>query len=157
MEHRKPTILLVEDQPTVRLMLHAGLSARGFDVLMAGTGEKALALCKGVDGPIDLLITDIGLTRPQCWTPDADAMVHGIALADAALTVRPSLKVLLLTGHSDEIVEKLDNGRPVQFPLVRKPCDLSTLVATVRQLLGLHPAKAHSLTEDQSNVAHTAS
>src|ERR1043165_4531900 len=117
MEDRKATILLVEDQPTVRLRLHAGLSAHGFEVLMAGTGEKALALCEAVDRPIDLLITDIGFTRPHCWRPDAEAMVHGVALARAAVGIGPSLKVILLTGHSDETLKKLNDG----VPLVTSP------------------------------------
>ena len=155
MEHRKPTILLVEDQPTVRFMLHAGLTAHGFAVFMAGTGEKALALCEGADGPIDLLLTDIGLTRPHCWTPEPGAMVHGVSLARTAVKVRPSLKVILLTGHTDETLKTLGDDGAIEFPVLRKPCDLSILVRSLRQLLGLQPTESPSL-EGQSSVAHTA-
>ncbi len=51
---RRPTILLVDDHPSIRLILSAGLKAHGFDVLTAATGEKAMALCEAFDGPIPL-------------------------------------------------------------------------------------------------------
>ena len=137
MEDHMPTILLVEDQPSVRLILSAGLKAHGFQVMTAGTGEKALAFCEGLEGPLDLLITDVGLSAPQQWTSagTALAVVHGLALARAAVKVRPSLKVILLTGHSDETLQRLGGKGGLGFPLLRKPCDVSVLVQTVREVL----------------------
>jgi DNA-binding response OmpR family regulator len=57
MSHFKPTILLVDDQHSIRHILSAGLKANGFEVLTAASGEKALAFCEGFEGPIDLLLS----------------------------------------------------------------------------------------------------
>jgi CheY-like chemotaxis protein len=131
-----PTVLLVDDHPSIRLMLSAGLKAHGFEVLTAATGEKAMAFCKGYDGPIDLLLADVGLTPQELWPTDAtdDSIPHGVALAEQAVQVRPSLKVVLFTGHSDERLKRLGVATD-RFLLLQKPCGLDKLVHTFRQLL----------------------
>jgi CheY-like chemotaxis protein len=133
---RRPTILLVDDHPSIRLILSAGLKAHGFDVLTAATAEKAMALCEAFDGPIDLLLADVGLTPQELWPAGGsdDSIPHGVALAERAMQFRPTLKVILFTGYSDDRLKRLgaDIGR---FALLRKPCGLPTLINTFRQLL----------------------
>jgi CheY-like chemotaxis protein len=104
MSNAKPTILLVDDQHSIRHILSAGLKANGFEVLTAASGEKALALCERCEEPIDLLLTDIGLTPHEFWPKPAmeECVPHGVAVAERALKIRPSLKVALFTGHSDQ-------------------------------------------------------
>jgi two-component system OmpR family response regulator len=132
----KPTILLVDDQHSIRHILSAGLKAHGFEVLTAGSAEKALGLCAGYEGPIDLLLTDISLTPlelgPENVTPDRFLMVS--RLLSGALQLRPSVKVVLFTGHSDKHLARLDLKMDA-FLLLRKPCCLATLVDSCRQLL----------------------
>ena len=130
------TILLVDDNPSVRLIISAGLRANGFDVLAAGTAEKALAFCEGFDGTIDILLSDIGLTPPDLWATETgdEAIPHGVALAVRARQIRPSLKVVLFTGYSDERLNRL-TGEIKEFPVLRKPCELTFLIQTFRQLL----------------------
>lgn len=132
----KPTILLVDDQHSIRHILSAGLKANGFEVLTAASGEKALAFCEGFEGPIDLLISDIGLTPQELWprNPMEECVPHGVAVAEQALKIRPSLKVALFTGHSDQHLARL-GLRTDGFLLLRKPCSLSTLVDICRKLL----------------------
>jgi CheY-like chemotaxis protein len=133
---RRPTILLVDDHPSIRLILSAGLKAQGFDVLTAATAEKAMALCEAFDGPIDLLLADVGLTPQELWMAVAgdDSIPHGVALAERAVQCRPTLQVVLFTGYSDERLTRL--GADVQrFVLLRKPCGLPILINTFRQLL----------------------
>lgn len=136
MSSDKPTILLVDDQHSIRHILSAGLKAHGFEVLTAGSAEKALGLCAGYEGPIDLLLTDISLTPlelgPENVTPDR--VPHGVAVAERALQLRPSVKVVLFTGHSDQHLARLDLKMD-GFLLLRKPCSLPTLVDSCRQLL----------------------
>jgi len=142
----RPTLLLVDDQQSIRYMLSAGLKAHGFDVFTAASGEKALALCEAHAGPLDLLLTDIGLTPHELW-PDSeahDSLPHGVAVARRALELRPALKVALFTGHSDEHLKRLGlclDG----FVLLRKPCPLNTLVAALCTLLSDTPSPTSPL------------
>jgi CheY-like chemotaxis protein len=139
-DRRRPTILLVDDHPSIRLILSAGLKAHGFDMLTAATAEKAMALCEAFDGPIDILLADVGLTPQDLWPGEGadDSIPHGVALAERALTVRPSLKVILFTGYSDERLKRL-GAATERFVLLRKPCGLSTLINTFRELLQHEP------------------
>lgn len=135
-DERRPTILLVDDHPSIRLILSAGLKAHGFDMLTAATAEKAMALCEAFDGPIDLLLADVGLTPQDLWPGEGtdDSIPHGVALAERAITIRPSLKVVLFTGYSDERLKRL-GAATKRFVLLRKPCGLPTLIETFRKLL----------------------
>jgi DNA-binding NtrC family response regulator len=63
-----------------------------------------------------------------------ECVPHGVAVAERALKIRPSLKVALFTGHSDQHLTRL-GLRTERFLLLRKPCSLSTLVDICRQLL----------------------
>ena len=122
---RRATVLLVDDHPSIRLILSAGLKAHGFDVLSAGTAEIAMAL-----------LADVGLTPHELWpvAGSDDSISHGVALADQAVHLRPGIKVVLFTGYSDERL-KLLGADIKRFFLLRKPCGLPTLVSTFRQLL----------------------
>jgi DNA-binding NtrC family response regulator len=126
----------VDDHPSIRLILSAGLKAHGFDVLTAATGEKAMALCEAFDGPIDLLLADVGLTPQELWPVEGsnDSIPHGAALAKRAIHIRPKMKVVLFTGYSDERLERL-GAATGEFMLLRKPCGLSTLINTFRRML----------------------
>jgi CheY-like chemotaxis protein len=132
----QPTILLVDDHPSIRMMLSSGLKTHGFHVLAVGTAEKALAYCEGFTGRIDLLLTDIGLTPQQLWAGEGsnDSILHGVALAERAVRTRPSLQVVLFTGYSDEQLKRLSK-RTERFLLLRKPCGVATLVSAFQQLL----------------------
>ena len=59
---------------------------------------------------------------------------HGVAVAERALRIRPSLTVALFTGHSDQHLARL-GLKTDGFLLLRKPCSLTTLVDICRQLL----------------------
>lgn len=137
---RRPTILLVDDHPSIRLILSAGFKAHGFDVLTAATAEKAMALCEAFDGPIDILLADVGLTPQDLWPAAGsdDSIPHGVALAERAVQLRPTLKVVLFTGYSDERLKRL-GADLAGFALLRKPCGLPTLINTFRQLLHAPP------------------
>ena len=52
----RPTLLLVDDQQSIRYMLSAGFKAHGLGVFTAASGEKALAFCEAHAGPLDLLL-----------------------------------------------------------------------------------------------------
>jgi CheY-like chemotaxis protein len=81
-------VLLVEEEDMVRNLAHMILEASGYVVLEARDGREGLALCAGHQGPIDLLITDLMV-----------AELNGNELAERAVRLRPSLKVLFMSGH----------------------------------------------------------
>ena len=123
--------------------------AIGFEVLTAASAEKALAFCEGFEGRIDLLLSDISLTPQDLWPLNTtqDGVPHGVAVAERALQLRPSLKIVLFTGHSDQHLTRL-GLKTEGFLLLRKPCSsLPTLVDTCRQLLLVQTRSAETASE----------
>jgi signal transduction histidine kinase/ActR/RegA family two-component response regulator len=117
------TILVVEDDEAVRRSSAEALREMGYEVLEAGDAMDGVRLI--VDrGGIDLLFTDVGLPGG----------VNGRALADAARSARPGLRVLFTTGYTRDAILKdgtLDPG--VYF--IAKPFNLADLAAKIREVL----------------------
>ena len=117
------TILVVEDDPNVRVFSAETLRELGYGVIEAGTGAEALRLLDE-EPRIRLLFTDVGL-------PDG---MNGRQLAEEARQRRPDLKVLFTTGYArDSIVRggRLDPG----IELIAKPFTANALAARIRELL----------------------
>jgi signal transduction histidine kinase/ActR/RegA family two-component response regulator len=117
------TILVVEDDEDVRRSSVEALREMGYEVLEAGDAMDGVRLI--VDrGGIDLLFTDVGLPGG----------VNGRALADAARSAQPGLRVLFTTGYTRNAILHngvLDHG--VHF--IAKPFNLTALAAKVREVL----------------------
>jgi len=118
------TILLVEDDPSLRLSVRRTLSQFGYRVLEAPTGVKALDVWKQNRDEIRLLLTD--LVMPDGMT--------GKTLAQHLLQDNAKLKVIYMSGYSAEVVGK-------DFPLqegvnfLSKPFQAAKLAKTVREKL----------------------
>src|SRR5579871_60328 len=84
------TILLVEDEPTVRALAAQALRGRGYTVQEASNGEEALRLVKGREEEIALLITDV--IMPQ---------MNGKELGDRLQAIHPALKILFASGYTE--------------------------------------------------------
>ncbi|MCA0996641.1 ATP-binding protein [Alloyangia pacifica] len=110
------TILVVEDEILVRMVVVDALRDRGFTVLEAGTGAEALDVL-ATETPIDLLLTDVGLPKGM----------NGRQLAQAARQARPTLKVVFVTGY-DEGVALGDELPASDVDVVQKPFDLDRLI-----------------------------
>ena len=117
------TILLVEDQVDVRLLLATILEGLGYSVLEADSGTSALEVSREFGGRIDILVTDVlmpGMT--------------GRALARQMRSQRPTIKVLLVSGYAED--EGLESrGAESDFELLAKPFTPAALGAKVRELL----------------------
>jgi CheY-like chemotaxis protein len=117
------TILVVEDDEEVRRSSVETLREMGYQVMEAGDAMEGVRLI--VDrGGIDLLFTDVGLPGG----------VSGRALADAARSARPGMRVLFTTGYALNSIQNegmLDHG--VHF--IAKPFNLTALAAKVREVL----------------------
>ena len=121
--HGRGTILLVEDEPSVRGLVHETLRLHGYTVLEARHGIEALLTGARHVGPIHLLLTDV--VMPQMSGPE---------VAGKLLTVRPGIKVLYMSGYPDHPV--FDQGgvsRETSF--LAKPFSPNVLARKVREIL----------------------
>jgi CheY-like chemotaxis protein len=117
------TILLVEDEPAVRIMTSRALQEFGYGVIEASGGHQALGVLERKDSRIDLLITDVIL-------PGMD----GPELARRAAELTPNLPVLFISGYTDdEIVRRglLQEGQP----FLQKPFTPEALAMQLTRLL----------------------
>jgi CheY-like chemotaxis protein len=91
-DYSPSTVLLVDDEPPVIKIVVRMLASLGCKILTATSGAEALATYSALGRPIDLLLTDLHMPK-----------MGGRELAAALRTMQPSLKVLYLTGRSDEL------------------------------------------------------
>jgi PAS domain S-box-containing protein len=116
------TILVVEDEAIVRMLLVDGLEEQGYTVLEAENGNVALTIV-GSSEQIDLLVTDVGLPG-----------INGRQLAETARLLRPDLKVLFLTGYAyDAAMDKEMLTSKTQ--LLSKPVAMEVFCAKVHGML----------------------
>lgn len=117
------TVLLVDDEPTVRMLLADVLGELGYTVIEAADSIAGLKLLRS-DVHIDLLVTDVGLPGGM----------NGRQLADAGVQVRPGLKTLFITGYAENAV--FDNGQVHEgMQVLTKPFAVDSLGGRVRELL----------------------
>ena len=115
-------VLLVEDEDAIRRLARIILVKTGYVVLEARNGREGLALCEAHQGPIDLLLTDV--VMPE---------LGGRQLAQAALKLRPALKVMFISGHTQDVV--LKEGVKKGTPFLQKPFTPAGLAHKVRETL----------------------
>ncbi|QJU56801.1 GAF domain-containing protein [Sphingomonas sp. AP4-R1] len=117
------TVLIVDDEPTVRMLVMEVLGEMGHSALEAGDGASALRVLQS-GARVDLLITDVGLP----------GMMNGRQVADGALALLPDLRVLFITGYAENAVignRQLDPN----MALLTKPFAMDSLAAKVREML----------------------
>jgi PAS domain S-box-containing protein len=118
------TVLIVDDEPSVRMLVTDVLEELGYAAVEAADGVAGLKLLES-DMRIDLLITDVGLPGG----------VNGRQMADAARRVRPKLRVLFITGYAENA--SIGNGRlaPGMHVMV-KPFGMEMLASRIRAIIG---------------------
>ncbi|HEY6763658.1 MAG TPA: PAS domain S-box protein [Candidatus Sulfotelmatobacter sp.] len=118
------TVLLVEDEESVRELVRETLLAKGYRVLEAENGQAGLEVAARHAGEIDLVITDV--VMPQ---------LGGRELAQQLLKLRPQLKVLYLSGYTEDAIVSegtIESGKA----FLQKPFTLQCLSRKVREVLG---------------------
>ena len=121
---RGETVLVIDDEPTIRMLASEVLGELGYMVIEAGDGASGLQVL-GSQRRIDLLITDVGLPGGM----------NGRQIADAAREQRPGLQVLFITGYAENVLTGRDQKSPWMHVLT-KPFGMQALARLVGEILG---------------------
>ena len=117
-------VLLVEDQPQVRLLLRRQLTRLGYAVTDVPDARSALA-CLAEDPEVDILLTDIVLPGEM----------NGVQLCEAALARVPTLGIVLTTGYAADMLAER-SGPAASASILPKPVDSQVLARSLRTALG---------------------
>lgn len=117
------TILVVDDESAVRMLVKRILGEQGYHILEAGSGEHALQILKDSGDSINLLFTDLKMPG-----------MHGTELAREARAMFPDLPILFMSGYSSE------SASVPESDFVEKPFNRPVLLVKVKRALGVLPA-----------------
>src|SRR5712691_511251 len=117
------TVLLVEDEESVRELVRETLEAKGYEVLEADHGAAALRIASDYHGPIDMLITDVVMPG-----------MSGRELSEQLLASDPDIKILYLSGYTEDAVVHQGVLEP-GTSFLQKPFTLQALARKVREVL----------------------
>ena len=116
------TLLIVEDEPSVRNMVASALRHDGYRLLIASSAEEALTTADAHDGPIDLLLTDAMMPGKS-----------GVELANLMAVRRPATPVIVMSGYTDETLDVPGMTEPIA--LLQKPFTPRELRRRIREVL----------------------
>ena len=121
------TVLVVDDEPSVRMLVTEVLEELGYISVEASDGPSGLRMLQS-DMRVDLLVTDVGLPGG----------INGRQLADAARTTRPDLRVLFITGYAENAI--IGNGHLApNMGVLTKPFVMETLARRIIEMAGDDP------------------
>ncbi len=117
------TILIVEDEKAVRMLTRLALQANGYNLLEAGDGAEAIRLCELHRGPIHLLVSDVVMP-----------FLGGRLLAEQLTALHPEMKVLFVSGYTDDAVVR-HGVLQADVAFLQKPFSIGALQRKVRSVL----------------------
>jgi CheY-like chemotaxis protein len=117
------TVLVVEDEPAARELVGEILRDEGYSVLLASDGQEAVEIATRTASPIHLLLTDVVLPR-----------LSGRAAADRIRGIHPRIKILYMSGYTDDQVTRHGVLEP-GIVLLQKPFTPADLIRRVGEVL----------------------
>ncbi len=121
------TLLLVEDEPSLRKITRIILESCGYTVLEAQDGQTALRVAQQHPSPIDLLVTDVVMPK-----------LNGHQLAQELAQTRPGMKVLYLSGYTDDAIIRY-GVMHTDTPFLPKPFTPDSIAQKIREVLDARP------------------
>ncbi len=121
------SVLVVEDDASVRTLAARILEGRGYTVLAARNGHEAIRISSEHEGDLHLLLSDVIMPG-----------MSGKELADILTRSRPEMRILFMSGYTDDVIASqgvLDEG----VKLVQKPFEASDLLLAIEEALGRNP------------------
>jgi CheY-like chemotaxis protein len=115
-------ILVVDDDPSTLNAIKMGLMSKGYEVLIAESGEKALEIIKAAQAnsePLDLLLTDLRMPK-----------MSGLKFIRSARKIRPDIKAIIMTAYGDEDFQKKARALG-QCGYMDKPFRLEALIKMI--------------------------
>jgi len=128
----RATILVVDDEVSLRQLLVRQLRGEGYTVLEAGYGMEALAVARASDEEIHLVLSDIRMPG-----------MLGTELAQRLVAEHPSVRVVLMTAHVLDDLTTISDSRGV-VQVLAKPFDGRTMLAVIKFVLEYEPASPSS-------------
>lgn len=125
---RSASVLIVEDEETVRQMTQDMLEESGYATMVAATPEEALAISADKQRHIDLLLTDVIMPG-----------MNGRELSRHIRLSRPGIKVLFMSGYASDILP--EEGEAAGLHRIKKPFSMRTLLQSIEECLGQGGAK----------------
>jgi PAS domain S-box-containing protein len=119
----KEAVLVVEDDATYRALIVEALQGWGYRVFAAADARRAIEVLEGAEGTVDLLLTDVIL-----------ADMNGFDLAKRAALMRPALKIICMSGHTDHPAIR-SHASSNANAFLQKPFALTTLAGKIREAL----------------------
>jgi len=117
------TVLVIDDEPLVRMLVVDVLEELGYTAIEAGDGPSGMKIIQS-DARIDLLVTDVGLPNGM----------NGRQVADAARVLRPGLKILFVTGYAEKAV--LNHGHlDAGMQVLTKPFNMDDLARRITTIV----------------------
>jgi len=136
------TILVVEDEYALRLVVRRALAEAGYTVLLAANGDEAVGVCAQYAGDIHLLLTDVVMPG-----------MSGPALVRELLKTRPTLAVLYMSGYADNMLDQhAELSAEVHF--LGKPFTAADIKCKVREVLDRRQPPAHPTPRAPRRPAH---
>jgi CheY-like chemotaxis protein len=117
-----PTILVVDDEAGVRVMIARMLSLSGYSVVSAQSGEEALAIARDYAAPLELVLTDVrmpGMSGPE--------------MVEELVKVRPGIRVMYMSAYSRDVLPA--GVRDTDIPFLTKPFTMRTLALSIVETL----------------------
>ena len=147
------TILVVDDDPSMRLICVKTLRAEGFTVLEAEGSSECLKILATCQEPIDLLLTDLMLPPPgfqMTATQNPYPRVHGHEVIQRTLAMKKTFRVILMSSLLEQDRKAYRIGID-HVPFLQKPFSVETMMQLVHAVLEAAPLSCHD-TSSKSSV-----
>ena len=118
----RPTILVVDDEAGVRIMVARMLSLSGYSVVSAQSGEEALSIVREYAAPIDLVLTDVRM--PEMMGPEMVVKLREL---------RPGIRVMYMSAYSRDVLP--EGAQDTDVPFLNKPFTMRTLALSIVETL----------------------